>query len=146
MTTDVRLRIPDVNVLVALTNPTHVFHTEAHRWLGGVAHYATTPVTESGLVRMLLNPAVTGQAVTTELALAVLTGIRADSRAQFLSDDSSLADADVDTTGLSGHKQVTDWHLLNLAARHDGLLVTFDRKLARATLPGDAARIITLGK
>lgn len=145
MTSDARLAIPDVNVLVALTNPSHVFHIESLRWLAGVERYATTPVTESGLVRMLLNPAVTGQTVTSERALAVLAGIRAESRAGFLVDDSSLADAAVDTTGLAGHRQVTDWHLLNLAARHDGQLVTFDRRIARAALPGDAVRVVTLG-
>lgn len=116
MTSDARLAIPDVNVLVALTNASHVFHTESHRWLAGGERYATTPVTESGIVRMLLNPAVTGQPVTPEQALGVLSGIRADARASFLVDDSSLADADVDTTGLAGHQQVTDWHPLNLAA------------------------------
>lgn len=142
---EARLGIPDVNVLVALTNPSHVFHTEAHQWLAGVERYATTPVTESGVLRMLLNPAVTGQLVAPAQALAILGGIRADPRARFLLDDSSLADASVDTTGLAGHKQVTDWHLLNLAARHDGVLVTFDRKIARAVLPSDAGRIITLG-
>lgn len=142
---DVKLAVPDVNVLVALTNPSHVFHGESHRWLTGVEHYATTPVTESGLLRMLLNPAVTGQAVVPEQALAVLAGIRADSRAGFLADDSSLADATVDTTGLAGYKQVTDWHLLNLAARNGGALVTFDRKIARAVLPSDAVRVVTLG-
>jgi toxin-antitoxin system PIN domain toxin len=143
-TSDVTIALPDVNVLVALTNPSHVFHAESHRWLTGVERYATTPVTESGLLRMLLNRAVTGQPVTSEQAIAVLAGVRADSRAEFLVDDSSLAVASVDTTGLAGHKQVTDWHLLNLAARHDGHLVTFDRKLARAALPADAARVVTL--
>ncbi len=39
--------------------------------------------------------------------------------------------------GLAGHKQVTDWHLLNLAARHDAVLVTFDRKLERSVGPED---------
>jgi len=48
MTTDQTLFLPDVNVLVALTNPAHVFHTEAHRWLGDVTRLATTPITESG--------------------------------------------------------------------------------------------------
>jgi uncharacterized protein len=142
---DARLPIPDVNVLVALTNPSHVFHTESHRWLSSVERYATTPVTESGLVRMLMNPAVAGQTVTGEQARDILAGVRADSRASFLADDSSLADPTVDTTGLAVHKQVTDWHLLNLAARHDALLVTFDRKITRAALPADAARVISLG-
>lgn len=142
---EAKLAVPDVNVLVALTNPSHVFHHESHRWLADVGRYATTPVTESGLLRMLLNPAVTGQAVTPEQALAVLAGIRADSRAGFLVDDSSLAEANVDTTGLAGHQEVTDWHLLNLAARHDGVLVTFDRRIARALVPDDAVRVVTLG-
>lgn len=141
---DAQVALPDVNVLVALTNPSHVFHREAHRWLAGAEHYATTPVTESGLLRMLLNPVVTGQEVKTEQALAILAGVRADPRAGFLADETSLAAATVDTTGLGAHQQVTDWHLLNLAARHDGVLVTFDRKIARAALPADAARIVTL--
>lgn len=139
------LAVPDVNVLVALTNPSHVFHHESHRWLTQVARYATTPLTESGLLRLLLNRAVTGQAVTVQQAFAVLHGIRADPRAEFLVDDTSLAAAEVDTTGLAGHKQVPDWHLLNLAARHRGVLVTFDRRLVRSVLPRDAVRIVTLG-
>ncbi|HTW14118.1 MAG TPA: hypothetical protein VMF51_03255 [Nocardioides sp.] len=94
---------------------------------------------------MLLNPVVAGQSVSTPQALGVLAGIRADERAVFLTDDASLADADIDTTGLAGHRQVTDWHLLNLAARHDAVLVTFDRRLNRAVLPKDAARLVTLG-
>lgn len=97
-----------------------------------------------GLLRLLLNPGVTGQAVTAPRGLAVLAGIREDPRADFLSDDSSLADADVDTTGLAGYKQVTAWHLLNLAVRHAGFLVTLDRKIARAASPTYSARILTL--
>lgn len=139
------LAIPDVNVLVALTNPSHVFHRAAHEWLADAERYATTPVTESGLVRMLLNPVVTGQSVSSRQALAILHGVRAESRAEFLPDESSLAAPSVDTTGLGGHKQVTDWHLLNLAAHHEGVLVTFDRKLVRAVTTEDQERILTLG-
>jgi hypothetical protein len=50
----------------------------------------------------------------------------------------------VSTSGLSGHKQATNWHLLNLVAHHDAVLVTFDRRIARA-IPSEAQRIITLG-
>lgn len=139
------LAIPDVNVLVALTNATHVFHVESHRWLSKTQRYATTPVTEIGLVRMLLNPAVVGQTVTSQQALEILIRVRADGRAEFIPDDSTLARPQVDVIGLGGHKQVTDWHLLNLAATHDAQLVTFDKRIARATLPLDSERILTLG-
>lgn len=139
------LAIPDVNVLVALTNASHVHHGEAHRWLAGVDTFATTPVTEAGLLRMLLNQAVTGRVVAPAVALQVLRGVRADHRARFIADDSSLADAAVDLAGLGGHKQVTDWHLVNLAARNDGVLVTFDRRLAGSLLPSDSVRVYALG-
>ena len=106
---------------------------------------ARDPLTIGKTEVMLLNPTVTGQPVTPPQALSVLAGIRSDARAGFLVDDSSLAEASVDTTGLGGHKQVTDWHLLNLAARHDGVLVTFDRRFAQAVLPCEATRLLTLG-
>lgn len=139
------LAIPDVNVLVALTNASHVHHDEAHRWLAGVDRFATTPVTEAGLLRMLLNQAVTGRVVAPAAALQVLRGVRADRRARFIADGTSLAEAAVDLTGLGGHKQVTDWHLVNLAARNDAVLVTFDRRLAGSLLPSDSARVRALG-
>ena len=139
------LAIPDVNVLVALTNATHVFHVESHRWLAATQRYATTPVTECGLVRMLLNPVVVGQTVTSQQALEILARIRADPRAEFIPDDSTLASPRVDLIGLGGHKQVTDWHLLNLAASHDAQIVTFDRRIARATVAPDSERVVTLG-
>src|SRR5690625_3159031 len=82
------LPVPDVNVLVALTNPSHQYHAEAHRWLAGVTQFATTPVTEIGLVRLLLNPAITGQEISIDQAIGVLAGIRADARAVFIPDDS----------------------------------------------------------
>ena len=46
---------------------------------------------------------------------------------RFLVDDVSMTDGDVPR--LSGHRQVTDAHLLALARRHNGHVVTFDRGL-----------------
>lgn len=137
--------LPDINVLVALTNASHVHHREAHQWLEQVSRFWLTPVTEVGLIRTLLNPAITGQRLAARQALEVLDGVRRDPRAGFLPDDSSLADAGVDLTGLGGHQQVPDWHLLNLAARHEATLVTFDRKLSRSVVPADRARLVVLG-
>ncbi|MEZ0363298.1 TA system VapC family ribonuclease toxin [Mycobacterium sp. pUA109] len=131
------LFLPDVNVLVALTNPAHVHHAQAHQWLSTIEQFATTPVTESGLVRMLLNPAVTGQPVSGQQAIGILTGLRADVRATFLPDGSSLSSPRIDTVGLAGHRQVTDVHLVNLAALHEATLVTFDRRITQALVAAD---------
>lgn len=131
------LFLPDVNVLVALTNPAHVHHAQAHRWLSTIERFATTPVTENGLVRLLLNSAVTGQHVSGQQAIGILTGLRADKRASFLPDDSSLASPRIDVVGLAGHRQATDFHLVNLAGRHEATLVTFDRRITQALVASD---------
>lgn len=144
MSDAVRTALPDVNVLLALTNPAHQHHGSAHDWLSGTTRFATTPVTELGLVRLLLNRSVTGQEVTAGTALRVLAGIRADERAVFLPDDTSLGAPLVDLVGLTGHRQVTDLHLVNLAAGHGCSLVTFDRRLGQALTAADRAFVTVL--
>jgi uncharacterized protein len=48
----------DVNVLVALTWPTHIHHLAARSWFDatGGAGWATCPVTQLGFVRVSSNP------------------------------------------------------------------------------------------
>jgi predicted nucleic acid-binding protein len=48
----------DVNLLIALAWDAHVFHQGAHRWFGqvGAANFATCNTTQSGFVRISLNP------------------------------------------------------------------------------------------
>lgn len=121
--------LPDVNVLVALLSPAHVHHHAAHSWFGATERFATTPVTEAGLIRMAMNRTVMGTALSADAALASLRSLRQDRRAVFLADDSTLAEAAIDLVGLAGFRQVTDLHLTNLAARHAGRLVTFDTKI-----------------
>lgn len=140
------LAIPDVNVLLALVHPDHVHHQLAHAWFGGTTGFATTPVTEAGLVRLALDAKVVGQAAATPTAaLASLRSLRADPRASFLADDASLAEPWIDLVGLSGHRQVTDLHLVDLAARHAAVLVTFDRALAAALVPDDRGHVRLIG-
>ena len=140
-----RTELPDVNVLLALLQPGHVAHEIAGQWFCAVEKFATTPVTELGLLRLSLNPKVMGQQVAPAAALASLSSVRADSRAIFLPDDGTLDDPLISDRGLQGHRQVTDFHLVNLAARHGMLLVTLDQALSEALLPGDRIHVRTLG-
>lgn len=139
------LDLPDVNVLVALHHPSHVHHQEAHRWFASSERFATTPITESGLMRLVLNRAVMGEAVDAATALTLLRSLRAHPRATFLHDDSSLAEATIELRGLAGFRQVTDLHLVNLAARHAARLVTFDAAVAPTLAPSDQLLVRTLG-
>jgi toxin-antitoxin system PIN domain toxin len=133
----------DVNVLVALTNPDHVHHGRATAWFESVASWATCPTTEAAFLRLMMNPAVAGRAIDATEALGVLAALRALPGHRFLADDTSLADPAIDLIGLRGHRQVTDLHLVNLAARNGAVLATFDGAIASA-LVGDDKGLVTL--
>ena len=119
----------DVNALVALAWDSHVHHARIREWFAGPGRsgWATSPVTESGFVRVSSNPKVLPHAVTIKDALGVLSMFRGLPNHRFLIDDVSLSDPDV--PAISGHRQVTDAHLLTVARRHRVRLVTFDAGL-----------------
>lgn len=131
----------DVNVLVALTVDAHVHHEAAHRHLAGAEHWATCSLTETALVRLLLNPLTTGRSLHPADVLVVLRNIRAQPSWDFLADPTSLADPVIDTQPLAGTKQVSDFHLVNLAATHGRSLVTFDRRIPAALAPADRRHV-----
>ncbi|PRY57063.1 hypothetical protein BCF74_11768 [Knoellia remsis] len=134
----------DVNVLVALALTNHVHHRGAHRALASTNSWATTPVTEAGFFRLMTNPAVTGMPLTGRQAADTLAGMRALPTWRFLPDPSSLAAPVIDTTVLVGHQQVTDFHLVNLAAFHGAILGTFDAALVTALAPADRRHAVVL--
>ena len=121
--------LADVNVLVAVAYAEHDDHAAALTWLRHVRRFATTPVTEMALVRLLMNRNVVPGGVTIAEALASLRSIKNLTTAQFWPDATSLADQRAITAHVVGTKQVTDTHLLNLAISNGGVLATFDERL-----------------
>lgn len=67
--------LPDVNVLIALTWPTHVHHATARQWFERKASsgWATCPITQLGFARVSSNPKIIRDAVTPREATAMLT-------------------------------------------------------------------------
>jgi toxin-antitoxin system PIN domain toxin len=126
MRTELPLALLDVNALVALAWDSHVHHARMRAWFADnrARGWATCPLTESGFVRVSSNPKVLPSAIGVAAACAVLSTLRAAAGHSFLSDDVSLSDSDV--PAMSGHRQVTDAHLLTLARRRGVRLVTFD--------------------
>jgi toxin-antitoxin system PIN domain toxin len=120
----------DVNALVALAWDSHVHHAAIRRWFAenSSSGWATCPITESGFVRVSCNPKVLPSAIGVEAARGVLSALRAVEGHAFLVDDVSIGDADFPR--VSGHRQVTDAHLLTLARRQRTRVVTFDAALA----------------
>lgn len=119
----------DVNTLVALVWDSHVHHVAARAWFGehGASGWATCSVTESGFVRVSSNPKVLPAPIGVDAARGVLSSMRAAKGHRFLTDDVSICDDDLPRT--TGHRQVTDAHLLTLARRRGARLVTFDAAL-----------------
>ena len=112
-------------MLIALLVADHVHHDAAEAWLtSGADRFATCPITEGSLVRLLVRE---GQPATT--ATSVVAALTADPRHEFWPDEVSYGD--VSMMGVIAHRQVTDAYLAQLARARDGRLATFDRGLAK---------------
>jgi len=100
----------DVNVLIALIDPEHVDHDLAHRWSGrvGAKSFATCPLTENGLVRIVGHPKYPNSPGPPGIVLQALIGIRALPGHVFWPDRLSIADAGFFAPELlSSHTRVT---------------------------------------
>jgi uncharacterized protein len=123
----------DVNVLIALVDPAHIQHDGVHEWFGRIGHraFATCPITENGLVRIVGHPKYPNSPGPPSTVADALVKIRALAGHAFWADSISLADSSfVDASLLSSHTRVTDSYLLALARSNKGRLATLDHKLA----------------
>lgn len=133
----------DVNVLIALIDPTHVRHDQAHVWFAtrGKQSWATCPLTENGVLRIVGHSRYTNSPGTPAAVAELLGVLRSLGGHQFWRDDISLFDAQlIDPSRLLESSQVTDSYLLALAVAHCGELATFNRLLvADAVVNGSKA-------
>ncbi len=139
----IRACLLDVNVLIAMTWPSHEAHGKVQRWLLqlGRERWASCPFTQTAFVRILSNPAFSPNALTPVDAVALLQSNLGHSAHQFWHDDIGLPEAmTVLQRKLVGHQQVTDAYLLALAIHHKGRLATLDRKLTALFSQKAAAR------
>ena len=123
----------DVNVLIALVDPAHVNHEEAHDWFSrtGRKAFATCPITENGLLRIVGHPKYPNSPGPPSTVAGALSALRAMEGHEFWPDSISLVDSSfADAALLSSHARVTDSYLLALARGNKGRLATLDTKLA----------------
>lgn len=125
----------DANVLIALLVADHVHHAAAESWFTATdENFATCPITQGSLMRLLIRE---GQPA--ESARTVLMGTLAHARHEFWPD--ALSYTQVPTTGIRGHRQVTDAYLAQLARSRNARLATFDQGLA--ALHSDVTDLLT---
>lgn len=137
----------DVNVLLALLDPQHVFHGAAHDWAEreAGARWLTCPLVQNGALRVASQPAYSERLGTAAVVRDVLAAFCADPRHDFCPDDVSLLDdVHVARPELLTPARVTDLYLLALARHHGARLATFDRRIPAAAVRGGAAALTVL--
>jgi uncharacterized protein len=129
----------DVNVLIALIDPAHLQHDQAHDWFARIGRrsFATCPITENGLVRIVGHPRYPNSPGPPSSVTQSLAAMRALPGHHFWPDKISIADGSfVHAALLASHSGVTDTYLLALARAHGGRLASMDRRLAVDAVPG----------
>ena len=142
-----RVHLLDVNVLVALIDPMHTHHEAAHRFMLDVETWATCPITENGVIRIVGSPRYPGNPGS-PAQVAGLLGRMQTQRAghRFWPGDVSLIrNPNVDASRLRVVGQVTDTYLLALAVQHGGKLATFDRRLVADAVKGGREALHLVG-
>ena len=117
----------DGNVLMSATIPDHPHHDRVHRWLASVKHdgFATCPVTEGTLLRIHMQYAADKSSAA---AWGALASIHAHPKHVFWPENFSYTE--IAPTRLTGHRQLTDAWLAELARRKGGKLATLDEALS----------------
>jgi len=115
----------------------------AWTWFDQADSVATTPMTQAGLLRMLLNPTINAHS-DPGLARQAVAALLATPGVVFWPDDTPNVANTPFSYALTGHGQVTDLHLLALAASHGARLVTLDGKVAAALRPKDRKHLRVL--
>ena len=137
----------DVNVLIALIDPVHISHDAAHDWFAehGAAGWATCPLTENGVIRIVGSPKSPNSPGSPAAVAAIVAQLRLLAGHVFWPDDISLVGNDnVDPARILTSAQVTDSYLLALAVAHGGRLATFDRRLSVSAVEGGKAALLLL--
>jgi len=122
----------DVNVLIALLDGAHVHHNLAMNWLRReLSHgWASCPITQNGCVRIMSQPSYPQALAATAVADRLAEAANTPDHIFWPDDVNALERGTLEWTRILGHRQVTDAYLLALAVRHEGRLVSFDKRIS----------------
>ncbi len=122
----------DVNLLLALLDPKHIFHESAHLWVekDPDARWLTCPLVQNGVIRVASQIKYPNQLGTATEVKRILQAFCEDSRHEFCPDDITLLDSShLDHPEMLTPSRVTDLYLLALACHHKVKLATFDGRI-----------------
>ncbi|MCL4797040.1 MAG: hypothetical protein KJZ84_20910 [Bryobacteraceae bacterium] len=137
----------DVGVLFALMWLRHKGHTAASKWFDQWGHesWATNPITELGVLRLLTIPNLTQSAVKPAGAAAVLKHFLQHPGHEFWTPDRKWPNAPGEIASrVQGCGQWRDLALLWHAMEKGASFVTFDQGLKQAAGPDWSTAIVVL--
>jgi len=124
----------DINVVIALLDPDHTLHNQAHQWWAAnhKSGWASCPLSENGVVRIMANPAYSKKVhFSPPDLISRLHTFASGTDHEFWPDEVSLRDQKVFVIErLLSSRQLTDVYLLALAAQRRGRLATFDQSVS----------------
>jgi uncharacterized protein len=113
------IALPDINVLLVLAWSNHAHHDAAHRWFArdATAGWATCLLTQTGFLRLSLNPQVIGVAIDCQAAVHLLRSLVVHPYHQYTDIAPALTTTPFDELmpKIVGYRQVSDATLLHLA-------------------------------
>jgi toxin-antitoxin system PIN domain toxin len=128
------MRLLDVNVLLANSLESHVHHQSVVRWFqrNGDMPFATCALTETSLLRLLMNPAINDEPIDAATGIELLRRLHRHPRHRFIEKLPSPGGPEAARflQPVQGYRQVTDATLVAIAQANGGKLATFDQKLA----------------
>jgi len=122
--------LPDVNLLLALSDPMHIHHESVHRWFAekGQQAWATSPLTENRFVRIASHPNYPNRPGDVTAVLAILRQFCETPGHHFWTEDISILEI-LEPNAIITHAQITDVYLLGLAVHKRGKLATLDQRI-----------------
>jgi predicted nucleic acid-binding protein len=117
----------DINVVIALVDPSHLHYDRAHHWFSAVGQsdWMTCPIVENAVVRIVCNPNYSNAHASPAVVIDSLASLTAVGR---------LDDQVVDAGSLLYGGQVTDTYLVALAAVERAGLATFDSHISSSAV------------
>ena len=127
----------DVNVLIALADPFHVHHKRVSAWFSRHQRegWATCPLTENGLLRIVGHPNYPKGPGSPGAVRVLLERLFAQPGHQFWADTLSLADSRA-YPSLPASKHLTDFYLLALVIERRARLATVDSYIDPSLITG----------
>jgi uncharacterized protein len=128
----------DVSLLLVLHHPLHPHYKAVERWFAERAgsRFATCPITQSGLVRLLTRGTPDFDPFEMQDAHRTLQLLLQRPGHQFWQDvPDYLSATKALKVRMQGHRQTTDAYLLGLAIHNRGKLATLDRGIVHLAGP-----------